>query len=102
MAHWHVLKGCCPFLQPHTFLRRVSHYRLPVVSALSTMVAADAWVLGDGFAPTAAYVALPVDEWSDAVCVDIGGMEVPTVGYTTPTADAVLCDLYSTYWYSVL
>ena len=58
----------------------------------STMVAAGAGVLGDGFVPTAAYVALPVDEWSDAVCADIGGMEVPTVGYTTPTADAVLAD----------
>ena len=58
----------------------------------STMVAAGAGVLGDGFVSTAAYVALPADELSGAVCADIGGMAVPTLGYTTPTADAVLAD----------
>jgi hypothetical protein len=58
----------------------------------STMVAAGAGDLGDGFVPAVAYVALPADELSGAVCADVGGMAMPTLGYTTPTADVVLDD----------
>ena len=85
------MEGCGPFLP----VLAAGGVRSSANDRLSTMVEAGAGFLGVEFEPTVTYAALPADELGDAICADIGGMEVPTVGYMTPTADVVLDDEFS-------
>ena len=83
-------------LSPAAYISAKSH-PLPAAGGVRSSATdhLSRWVFEDGFAPTVTYVALPVGGPSGAVCADIGGVGVPTVGYMRPIADAARADEFA-------